>query len=107
MTKEDKAKEKEVERKIKKYAFSGGRPTLEEHRKFGGNPDVDVSFQYLKFFFEKDDKKLKKIFDSYKKGEMSTGELKDYTIKKINSFLKKHQKNLKKAEQSLNKFIEF
>ncbi|MFH1710965.1 MAG: tryptophan--tRNA ligase, partial [Nanoarchaeota archaeon] len=30
---------KEVERKIKKYAFSGGRDTIEEHRKKGGNPD--------------------------------------------------------------------
>ena len=36
----------EAERKIKKYAFSGGQATLEEHRKLGGNPDVDVSFQY-------------------------------------------------------------
>src|SRR3989338_1492286 len=38
----------EAEKKIKKYAFSGGKDTLEEHRKLGGNPDIDVSFQYLK-----------------------------------------------------------
>jgi len=43
--------EKDVERKIKKYAFSGGRATLKEHQEKGGNPDIDVSFQYLKMMF--------------------------------------------------------
>lgn len=33
--------------KINKYAFSGGQETVEEHREKGGNPDVDVSYQYL------------------------------------------------------------
>ena len=96
---------KEVETKIKKYAFSGGRDTLEEHRKLGGNPDVDVSFQYLKMFFEPDDKKLKKIHDDYKSGKMLTSELKQITIEKINAFLKEHQKRRKDAEKMLDKFI--
>ncbi|MCA9485856.1 MAG: tryptophan--tRNA ligase, partial [Nanoarchaeota archaeon] len=45
----------EVKKKINKYAFSGGQKTVEEHRDKGGNPEVDVAFQYLKFFFEEDD----------------------------------------------------
>jgi len=28
--------------KMMRYAFSGGQPTIEVHRKLGGNPDVDV-----------------------------------------------------------------
>jgi tryptophanyl-tRNA synthetase len=96
---------KEVEMKIKKYAFSGGRDTLEEHRKKGGNPDVDVSFQYLKFFFEPDDKKLQKIYDDYKSGKMLTSELKMILIEKINSFLKEHQKNREKAKKQIDKFL--
>ena len=39
-----------------KYAFSGGRDTIEEHRKLGGNTQVDVSYQYLSFFLEDDEK---------------------------------------------------
>ncbi len=35
----------EVKNKINRYAFSGGKDTLEEHRKHGGNPDIDISFQ--------------------------------------------------------------
>jgi len=97
--------EKEVERKIKKYAFSGGRATLKEHQEKGGNPDVDVSFQYLKFFFEPDDEKLQKIYQDYKSGKLLTGQLKEYTIKKINSFLKKHQKNLGKAKKKIKRYL--
>lgn len=41
---------------VNKHAFSGGRDTIEEHKQFGGNCDVDVSFMYLTFFLEDDDK---------------------------------------------------
>ena len=94
----------EVERKIKKYAFSGGKDTLEEHRKKGGNPDIDVSFQYLKFFFEQDDKKLEKIYNDYKSGKMLTSELKQITIDKINYFLKEHQKKREQMRKYLDEF---
>ncbi len=95
----------EVKNKINKYAFSGGRATLEEHRKKGGNPDVDVCFQYLKFFFEPDDKKLKEIEENYRKGILSTGDLKKYTIDKINVFLKEHQKKRREAEKKVKEFL--
>ena len=96
---------KEVERKIKKYAFSGGRDTLEEHRKYGGNPDKDVSFQYLKMFFESNDKKLDRIYEEYKSGKLLTSELKEITITSINDFLRRHQRKLKQAEKIVRKFI--
>lgn len=96
---------KEVEMKIKKYAFSGGRDTLEEHRKKGGNPDIDVSFQYLKFLFEPDDKKLQKIYDDYKSGKLLSSELKQILIEKINAFLKEHQKKRILAKKQVDKFL--
>ncbi len=96
---------KEVARKINKYTFSGGRDTIEEHRKFGGNPDVDVSFQYLKMFFEPDDGKLAKIEEDYRSGKMLTGELKKYLIDKINAFLKTHKEKRKEAEKKVGDFF--
>jgi tryptophanyl-tRNA synthetase len=48
---------KDIKNKVNKYAFSGGRETVEEHREKGGNPDVDVSYQYLQFFLEDDEVK--------------------------------------------------
>ncbi len=97
--------EKEVEHKIKKYAFSGGQPTTAEHRKKGGNPNIDVSFQYLKMFFEPDDNKLRQIYDNYKSGNLLTSELKQILIEKINSFLRQHQKRRQLAKKQVDKFV--
>jgi len=96
---------KTVKKKINKYAFSGGQATVEEHRKKGGNTEVDVSFQYLKIFFEPDDKKLEEIKKKYESGEMLTSELKAILIEKINVFLKEHQKKKQEAKKNLDKFI--
>jgi len=76
--------------KINSYAFSGGRDTIEEHRAKGGNPDVDVSYQYLRFFLEvsqgylsnrlanvpQSDEELEQIRQDYKSGRLLTGEIK-------------------------------
>ncbi len=96
---------KEAEKKIKKYAFSGGRDTLEAHRKYGGNPDIDVSFQYLKYFFEPDDKRLSEIYQDYKSGKMLSGELKQILIDKMSAFLEHHQKELEKAERYVERYV--
>lgn len=63
---------KQIKNKINKYAFSGGQATVEEHREKGGNTEVDISYKYLTFFLEDDDKlaevnsiRIKTVF-SYK-----------------------------------------
>ena len=96
---------KTVKKKINKYAFSGGKPDIEQHKKLGGNPDIDVSYQYLRIFFEPDDQKLKKIYDDYKSGKLLTGELKAILIEKINDFLKMHQEKREKAKDNLEQFL--
>ncbi len=97
--------EKKVKNKIMKYAFSGGQATVEEHRKKGGNPDVDVSFQWLKIFFEPDDGKLKKIEEEYRSGKMLTGELKQILIDKVCEFLERHRESKEKAREKLGEFM--
>ena len=96
---------KTVKNKINKYAFSGGKETLEEHKRLGGNPDIDVSFQYLRMFLEEDDNKLQEIYNDYKSGKLTTGELKKYTIDKLNLFLKDHQAKREKAKKVIDKFL--
>jgi len=95
---------KTVKRKINKYAFSGGRDTIEEHRKKGGNIEVDVACQWLKYF-EDDDEKLSDIYDKYSKGELLSVEVKAILIDKINKVLSEHQKRRKNAEKEFDKFI--
>ncbi len=93
-----------IKTKINKYAFSGGQPTLEEHKKLGGNPDVDVSFQWLTFF-EEDDAKLSEIYSNYKSGKLLSGELKAIAIEKIQLILKSIQENrLKITDSDLKRY---
>jgi len=94
-----------VKKKINKYAFSGGQPDIDQHRKLGGNPDIDIAYQYLRIFFEPDDNALKKIHDDYKSGKMLTGEIKTILIEKINKFLKQHQEKREKAREQIDKFL--
>ena len=93
-----------VKKKINKYAFSGGQATVEEHRKKGGNPDIDIAYQWLRYF-EFDDKKLKKVHDDYKSGKLLSGELKAILIEKVNGFLAEHQKKREKARKEVEKFV--
>ena len=96
---------KTVKNKINKYAFSGGQPSIEEHRKKGGNPDVDVAYQILYASFEQDDKKIKKIHDDYKSGKLLTGELKQILVEKLTTFLEEHQKKREKARSQVDRFL--
>jgi len=81
---------KTVKNKINKYAFSGGGATVEEHKEKGGNCDVDISYQYLTFFLE-DDEKLAKIREDYTSGELLTGFLKKELIDVLTPIVVAHQ----------------
>jgi len=94
-----------VKTKITKYAFSGGAATIEEHRKKGGNPDVDVAFQWLHIFFEEDNKRIEQIRQDYKSGQLLTGELKQILVEKLNKFLENHRKEKKNAKGLVKKYM--
>ncbi|KEZ46686.1 Tryptophan--tRNA ligase, cytoplasmic [Scedosporium apiospermum] len=96
---------KQIKTKINKYAFSGGQETLELHRELGGNPDVDVSYIYLTYF-EDDDEKLKEVYDTYKKGELLTGELKKMAIELLQQYVAEFQEKRKDVtDEVLDEFM--
>ncbi|WP_276255306.1 tryptophan--tRNA ligase [Halomontanus rarus] len=76
---------------VRSHAYTGGRSSLEEHREHGGDPSVDVPFQYLRFFFEPDDDRLEALAADYRAGDLLSGELKEVAIERINGFLAGHQ----------------
>jgi tryptophanyl-tRNA synthetase len=80
-------------------AFSGGKDTIEEHRKFGGNPEVDISCQFLSKFFY-DAKKSKKLFEDYSKGLLLSGEVKKLFAEELVKFTSEFQKNVKSIKSS-------
>lgn len=95
----------EVREKIWKHAFSGGRATVEEHRRLGGNPDIDVPYQWLHMFFEPSDKRLERIREEYVSGRLLSGELKEILIEKVNAFLEEHRAKREQARELLPLFM--
>jgi tryptophanyl-tRNA synthetase len=91
--------EKTIRKKISK-AFSGGQPTIEEHKKKGGNPEVDVSCIYLKSLFLSE-KEYKKVEAKYKSGEYLTKDVKQIFEDKAVEFIKQFQNNLKNLDDKI------
>jgi len=82
----------QIASKIKQYAFSGAPKTLAEHRQKGANLEVDVAYQYLRFFLE-DDEKLEDIARRYSAGEMMTGEVKAVLTTVLQELVADFQRN--------------
>lgn len=85
-----------IKKKITKYAFSGGGETLEEHRKNGANLDVDISYQWLRFFLD-DDAKIQHIAEEYGSGRMMTGEVKQMLSDVLSDIVIKFQQDRAKV----------
>ncbi|MFB6152220.1 MAG: tryptophan--tRNA ligase [Haloarculaceae archaeon] len=81
-----------VREKVSRYAYSGGRADVEAHREHGGDPDVDVAYQYLYSFFEPDDDAVERLAREYRAGELLSGELKELAADAISEFLADHQR---------------
>ncbi|WP_324736692.1 tryptophan--tRNA ligase [Thermococcus sp. SY098] len=94
----------EAGKKIWKFALTGGQPTVKEQREKGGNPEKCVVFKWLEIFFEPDDKALLERYHACKSGALLCGECKRYLIKKVQEFLKEHQKRREKAKDEIEKF---
>jgi tryptophanyl-tRNA synthetase len=90
-----------------KRALTGGRDTLEEHRKLGAIIEKDMVFELLKLHLIEDDDELDNIYNEYKSGKMTSGELKEIACKKITEFMQTFEKNIEKAKRNIDelKFV--
>lgn len=96
---------KQIEKKIMS-SFTGGKETVEEQKKFGGNPDICPIYQYFYLLFEEDDRKL--LEDHYKKckeGKILCGEHKKQLVPRVQKFISEHQKRREEARKTVDKFM--
>lgn len=78
--------DKDVKKKIM-GAVTGGRQTLEEQKKFGGEPDKCAIYQLNKFHMQEDDTELKMMCEACKAGELMCGTCKKETLERVRAFL--------------------
>ncbi len=95
---------KDVEKKVMK-SYSGGKVSVEEHRKYGGDPDNDISCIYLSFFFM-DKKESEKLFSDYRAGKLLSGEVKKMFAERIVKYISDFQKRKSRIQdKDLDKII--
>jgi tryptophanyl-tRNA synthetase len=83
----------QIERKIKEHAFSGGQDTKKLQEELGANLEVDVSYQWLRFFME-DDEELERIGKEYASGSgeyWCTSAVKSRLIEVLIELVARHQ----------------
>lgn len=85
-------------------AFTGGRATVAEQRKLGGDPSICTIFQYFAYIFEEDDKKLAEMEIECRAGNMECGRCKTELTDEVNDFLREHQKKREKARNIVEDF---
>ena len=97
-----------AQRKIKR-ALTGGRATLEEHRRLGARVEKCMVFELLKQHLIEDDKELDHIYQEYKSGRMTSGEIKQLAIEKMAIFMDNLTKGIAKARKNIDKlhFVKF
>ena len=81
---------KAIRDKVNRHAFSGGQDTADKQRALGADLEVDVSYEYLRFFLEDDDE-LARIGADYKAGRMLTGEVKARLVAVLAPMVEAHQ----------------
>ena len=83
----------EIRRKIMTHAFSGGRETAKLQRELGADLDIDVAYQWLRFFLE-DDEELDAIGKSYGSGQgpyWNTAAVKERLVVELQKLVRAHK----------------
>ena len=75
------------------HAFSGGRETAKLQRELGADLDIDVAYQWLRFFLE-DDEELDAIGKSYGSGQgpyWNTAAVKERLVVELQKLVRAHK----------------
>ena len=72
-------------------AKTGGKVSLEEQKRDGGEPLECAVYELLMFHLVEDDGELMDIYARCRKGEMMCGQCKKEAAGKLEEFLKNHQ----------------
>ncbi|MGI0080814.1 MAG: tryptophan--tRNA ligase [Nitrososphaerales archaeon] len=94
----------EVEKKVLR-SFTGGRATVEEQRKLGGQPDICPVYHYYNFMFEEDDNELKRIHDDCETGRLLCGDCKVMLASRVKRFIADFQEKRDKAREMIDEFV--
>lgn len=89
--------------KVKK-AKTGGRVTINEQKKLGGEPEKCTVYELMLFHLIESDREIKEIYKSCKTGKQMCGACKQYAAELIAKFLREHQAARERARERLKEY---
>jgi len=95
---------KEAKKKIMN-AKTGGRVTLEEQKKYGGDPLHCMVYELFLYHLIEDDKELEEIYNRCKDGELMCGECKKKATELITEMLAELKKKRESARENISDYI--
>ncbi len=87
-----------------KNAKTGGRMTLDEQKRLGGEPDKCTVYELLLFHLIPDDKEIVEIYHECKSGKRMCGPCKAYAAELMADFLRGHQEEREIARERLDEY---
>jgi tryptophanyl-tRNA synthetase len=84
-------------------AKTGGRMSVEEQKKLGGEPDKCMIYELYLYHLIEDDIELSRIYNECKSGKLLCGEDKRHCAELIGRFLEKHQEKMEKCQENAKK----
>jgi len=85
-------------------AITGGRQSLAEQKKLGGEPEKCSVYEFLVFHLSDDDRELLEIDAQCRSGERMCGTCKKDVAERIERFLREHQQAREAARERLPEF---
>jgi tryptophanyl-tRNA synthetase len=89
-----------------KRALTGGRVSVEEQRRLGGEPEKCSVYEMYVYHLLLDDSKLQEIYRRCRGGQLLCGECKAMAAEMLEKWLIEHQRKLEKAKDMAEKYVE-
>ncbi|RZN61470.1 tryptophan--tRNA ligase [Methanonatronarchaeum sp. AMET6-2] len=86
-------------------AKTGGKESLEQQKKEGGEPENCAVYELLYFHLIDNDQHIKEIYNDCKQGKRLCGQCKKETAEHLQQFLKTHQEKREQAKETLQKLL--
>ncbi len=89
--------------KVKK-AKTGGRVSIAEQEKLGGEPEKCTVYELMLFHLVESDREMMEIYESCKNGKRMCGPCKQYASELLAKFLREHQAARERARERLREY---
>ena len=86
-------------------AKTGGKMSIEEHRRYGGDPEKCIIYELFTYGLIKDDKELQRIYEDCKSGKQTCGECKKLASQLMEEFLLELKEKREQAKDEIGEYI--